>query len=159
MIAPLIIISAGESRNNNHDLSRASAFGKALAIWLCISVTSACTAALPNVEDGDVIFQTSKSSQSVAVQRATHSPYSHMGIVFLRDGQAYVLEASATVGYTRLRDWIARGVGNRYVVKRLRVGLNTQQVERLRATAQVFIGEPYDSTFEWSDSRMYVSIN
>jgi hypothetical protein len=40
---------------------------------------------LPPVRDGDIIFQTSHSPQSLAVQRATGSAYSHMGLVFLRD--------------------------------------------------------------------------
>jgi hypothetical protein len=33
--------------------------------------------------DGDIIFQTSRSEESIAIQKATHSQYSHMGIVFL----------------------------------------------------------------------------
>lgn len=35
-----------------------------------------------NFEEGDIIFQTSMSSQSQAIQLATHSPYSHMGVLF-----------------------------------------------------------------------------
>jgi hypothetical protein len=68
---------------------------------LCIVVTSvvACSASAPDVRDGDIIFQTSLSSQSVAIQRATHSKYSHMGLIVVREGTPYVLEASATVRY------------------------------------------------------------
>jgi len=36
--------------------------------------------------DGDIIFQVSKSAQSRAIQLATKSKYSHVGIVFMRDG-------------------------------------------------------------------------
>jgi hypothetical protein len=32
--------------------------------------------------NGDIIFQTSLSDQSVAIQAATKSPYSHLGIVY-----------------------------------------------------------------------------
>jgi uncharacterized protein YycO len=109
------------------------------------------------VKDGDIIFQTSKSSQSVAVQRATHSKYSHMGIIFLRDQQPYVLEASATVKYTPLTVWIARGQGGGYVVKRLRTELTPSQIDQLRAATPPFEGRPYDLTFEWSDTRIYCS--
>lgn len=35
-----------------------------------------------SLRNGDLIFQTSKSAQSQAIQAATHSPYSHCGIVF-----------------------------------------------------------------------------
>jgi hypothetical protein len=48
----------------------------------------------PTVRDGDLIFQTSRSSQSVAIQRATGSAFSHMGLVFFQDGKPYVFEAS-----------------------------------------------------------------
>ena len=43
--------------------------------------------------DGDIVFHTSRSSQSLAIQLATKSPYSHMGIVYLRDGKPFVFEA------------------------------------------------------------------
>src|SRR5437016_1986874 len=34
------------------------------------------------IRTGDIIFQTSLSSQSKAIQLATHSEYSHCGIIF-----------------------------------------------------------------------------
>jgi hypothetical protein len=61
------------------------------------------------LRDGDIIFQTSRSELSIPIQKATHSRYSHMGIVFLRDGNPYVYEAIKTVEYTPLGRWIARG--------------------------------------------------
>jgi hypothetical protein len=120
-------------------------------------LTAACSRPLPAVRDGDVIFQTSRSSQSVAIQRATHSPYSHMGIIFVRAGQPYVLEASATVRYTPLSEWIVRGKDSKYVLKRLRKPLTDSQVEKLRKAAKPFEGRAYDLTFEWSDSKIYCS--
>jgi uncharacterized protein YcfL len=58
------------------------------------------------LRDGDIIFQTSRSEQSIAIQKATHSQYSHMGIVFLRNGSPHVYEAIKTVQYTPLRKWV-----------------------------------------------------
>jgi hypothetical protein len=118
---------------------------------------AACSRPLPVVKDGDVIFQTSRSSQSEAIQRATHSPYSHMGIIFVRAGKPYVLEASATVRYTPLSEWIARGKDSKYVLKRPRRPLSDSQVEKLRNAAKPFEGRAYDLTFEWSDSKIYCS--
>jgi hypothetical protein len=110
--------------------------------------------------DGDIIFHTSRSAQSIAIQKATHSKYSHMGIIFLRDGKPYVYEAIKTVQYTPLKEWVARGEGGHYVIKRLvnadRV-LTPQAVTKLRQSATRFQGKPYDLTFEWSDNRMYCS--
>lgn len=110
--------------------------------------------------DGDIIFHTSRSAQSVAIQKATHSKYSHMGIVFLRDGEVYVYEAIKAVQYTPLKEWVARGDGGRYVVKRLRDAdriLTPQAVANLRQVAARFQGKPYDLTFGWSDARIYCS--
>jgi hypothetical protein len=124
-------------------------------------VFSACRA-MPAAQfrDGDIIFHTSRSAQSVAIQKATHSKYSHMGIIFFKAGRLYVYEAIATVRYTPLKDWIARGNGGRYVVKRLRDAdkiLTPEAVTKLRKAAEEFLGKPYDMTFEWSDSRIYCS--
>ena len=112
------------------------------------------------LRDGDILFQTSRSELSIPIQKATHSQYSHMGIVFLKNGSPHVYEAIKTVQYTPLRKWVERGEGGRYVVKRLREAdriLTSQAVKRLRQTGAKFHGKPYDSYFEWSDSRIYCS--
>jgi len=64
------------------------------------------------LRDGDIVFQTSRSAQSIAIQKATHSKYSHMRIIFFRDGKPYVYEAIKTVQHTPLNKWIARGDGS-----------------------------------------------
>ena len=117
----------------------------------------ACTARTPEVREGDLIFQTSKSTQSLAIQQATHSRYSHMGVILNHNGQPTVFEATATVRYTPLRDWIARGNHSAYVLKRLRSPLSAAQIATLHTIAQSFEGKPYDLTFEWSDERIYCS--
>ena len=124
---------------------------------LCALASPVVAQSLPNVRDGDVIFQTSKSSQSTAVQLATHSRYSHMGIIFQRNGKPFVFEATATVRFTPLTEWIARGERGAFVVKRIRSGLTDAQTKKLRSIAQAFSDRPYDLTFEWSDTRIYCS--
>jgi hypothetical protein len=112
------------------------------------------------VRDGDIIFHTSRSAQSVAVQKATASKYSHMGLVLFRDGKPFVCEAIRTVQYTPLEKWVARGEGGHCVVKRLKDAdrvLTATAVARLRRAADEFQGKPYDLTFEWSDARIYCS--
>ena len=110
--------------------------------------------------DGDIIFQTSQSSQSAAIQIATHSKYSHMGIIFFKEGKPYVFEAGRTVQYTPLKQWIDRGIGRRYVIKRLinaEKVMTGQAIEKLKSVAVKFRGLPYDLAFEWSDDRIYCS--
>jgi hypothetical protein len=117
-------------------------------------------AAQPALQDGDLIFQTSLSAQSLAVQRATRSRYSHMGIILMRNGKPHVFEAIATVRYTPVEQWIARGQGRHYVVKRLKnasTALTSAVVNKILTDARRFEGRPYDLTFEWSDDRIYCS--
>ncbi|MGO9830978.1 MAG: YiiX family permuted papain-like enzyme [Myxococcaceae bacterium] len=112
----------------------------------------------PAVEEGDIVFQTSRSPQSLAIQKATHSVYSHVGLVTFRDGKPLVLEAEATVRLTPLSEWLERGEGGHYVVKRLidaRQVLDTASLVELKKQMRRFEGAPYDSTFEWSDERLY----
>lgn len=136
------------------------AFAVLAAVGVAQPFPTTSAVASPPVRDGDVVFHTSRSSQSVAIQRATHSPYSHMGVVFHRAGRPFVFEAVSTVRYTPLDRWIARGDRGRFVVKRLKDAprvLSPDALERLRSAARAFEGRPYDITFEWSDDRIYCS--
>ena len=124
-------------------------------------VLSGCGDSLADqLRDGDIIFHTSRSAQSIAIQKATHSKYSHMGNIFLRDGDPYVYEAVKTVQYTPVSKWVARGDGGHYVVKRLREAdwiFTPESIAKLQSVANGFQGKPYDLTFEWSDNRIYCS--
>jgi len=110
--------------------------------------------------NGDIIFHTSRSSQSIAIQKATNSPYSHMGIVYLKDAQPYVFEAVEPVKSTPLDEWTARGVRGEFVVKRLRNDgevLTPDALARMKEVGEAFRGKHYDLYFEWSDDRVYCS--
>lgn len=108
-------------------------------------------------QEGDIVFQTSRSSQSVAIQRATSSPYSHVGVVLFRKGKPFVFEAIQPVGYAPLQAWLDHGKDGHYVVKRMRKPLSAKAVARLHQHAVEYVGKPYDLTFEWSDDRIYCS--
>ncbi len=117
-------------------------------------------AVLPTLKDGDIIFHTSRSSQSIAIQRATHSQYSHMGLIVHRSGKPYVFEAISTVRYTALDQWVARGIGQHFVVKRLRNAnaiLSPSALQKLQKVAAQFAGRSYDLIFSWSDDQIYCS--
>jgi hypothetical protein len=110
--------------------------------------------------NGDIVFQTSRSSQSLAIQLATKSPYSHMGIVYLRDGEPFVFEAVQPVKLTPLRTWIERGDRKHFVAKRLREAdsrLTPETLQKMRAAGEQLSGKDYDLYFEWSDDRIYCS--
>ncbi len=124
----------------------------ALLAWILATAADAT-----DLRDGDIIFHTSRSAQSVAIQRATHSPYSHVGVIIFREGKPYVFEAISTVQYTSLSKWTARGEGGRFVVKRLKRALTETDKSKLRTAARAYEGKPYDLYFEWSDQRIYCS--
>jgi hypothetical protein len=114
----------------------------------------------PTLRDGDLIFHTSQSTQSQAIQLATHSPYSHCGILYQTNGEWQVFEAVQPVKLTPLASWVARGQGGHFVVKRLHdatSALTPAALVRLRAAGQPMLGRPYDLAFGWSDDRIYCS--
>jgi hypothetical protein len=128
----------------------------ACALLLGAIAALAAQAAEP-LRDGDIIFHSSRSGQSAAIERATGSPYSHMGVILHRGGKPFVYEAIATVRYTPLARWTVRGDGGKYVVKRLKAGLTAAQAKKLRESAVAFADKPYDLYFEWSNDRIYCS--
>lgn len=113
---------------------------------------------LENFRDGDLVFQTSGSRQSMAIQLATHSPYSHCGLLFQQDGEWWVYEAVQPVGICPLNEWVRRGKEGRYVVKRLKdQHLCKGKKDTLIALASSFKGKDYDPWFGWDDERIYCS--
>lgn len=112
------------------------------------------------LETGDLIFHRSASRQSRAIQLATHSPWSHVGVVFVGPKQTVVLEASATVRFTPLSSFLARGQGGHYQVWRRGdrpSGLRPAEAERLWKEARRTVGVTYDWAFGWDDQRLYCS--
>ena len=95
-----------------------------------------------------------------AVEAATGSELTHMGVVTLVAGEPHVYEASGPVGLTPVDEWIARGVEQRFWVRRLRERerlLSPETLERMHAVARSFAGRPYDRYFQWGARRLYCS--
>lgn len=115
------------------------------------------------LQDGDLIFHASKSRQSAAIHRATHSEISHMGIIFREQkgtkNNWYVYEAVGPVVKTPLQEWIESGADKHYSIRRLKSPgkLSPQEVESLKEAWKRFEGKPYDPYFAWSDQRIYCS--
>jgi len=112
------------------------------------------------IQPGDIIFHTSRSAQSEAIQLATQSPYSHVGIVESGSAGLVVLEAVQPVKRTPVDEWIARGLDGHFVVKRLTNAselLTPDAALRLRTAGARFVGKRYDTAFGWSDDRIYCS--
>lgn len=131
---------------------------------LCLAAaTFAVAAPQPDpatLKNGDIVFQTSRSGQSQAIQLATHSAYSHCGIVFFEKGKPYVFEASTKVKSSPLARFIKKGEGGKCVIKRLKAAdslLTPDNLKKMKLAGKAYDGKPYDSWFGWADDRIYCS--
>lgn len=114
----------------------------------------------PTMQDGDIIFQTSLSSQSLPIQIATKSKYSHVGIIYKDGEDLFVFEAVQPVKLTPLGDWVNRGENGKFVVKRLVNSdeiLTAERIEKMKDIGKKYLGKDYDLKFEWTDDKIYCS--
>ncbi|AHJ96675.1 YiiX family permuted papain-like enzyme [Hymenobacter swuensis] len=150
-LALLLIVAAMSATYLQHRFSRFQRRHRGELTILSISL---------QLREGDLIFHTSRSAQSQAIQLATHSPYSHCGMLLRQGGEWQVLEAVQPVRLTPLEQWIGRGRGSHFVVKRLRDAdqvLTPATRRQLRRTGLHYQGRAYDLYFGWSDERLYCS--
>lgn len=113
-----------------------------------------------SLHEGDIIFQTSLSAQSIAIQQATRSRYSHCGMLFKQGNKWYVLEAVQPVKFTSFNVWVARGKDGHFVIKRLANAdkvLTPSVLKKMAAVSSVFINRDYDIYFGWDDDKIYCS--
>jgi hypothetical protein len=123
------------------------------------SVTSQ-TSSFSYLKEGDIIFQISVSGQGKAIQQATKSKYTHVGMIFQKNGKWMVIEAVQPVKWTHLKTFIVRGDDEHFVIKRLINAENFLTLERIEAMekmADSFAGKKYDIYFDWSDTELYCS--
>lgn len=112
---------------------------------------------LPELKRGDVIFQNSRSAQSLAILLATDSPFTHVGIVdFDADGMPVVLEAVKTTRATPLQDWVEQGKDGALAVYRME-GLTEAQALAVTEAARSHFGKGYDPYFYKTEDALYCS--
>lgn len=110
--------------------------------------------------EGDIIFQSSQSDQCKAVKLATHSEYSHVGMITFVDKKPFVLEAVEPVRVTPLSTWIAHGIGGKYTVMRLKdrtTEILDAEIDSAKTIAKTMLGRHYDIYFNWGDDQLYCS--
>lgn len=109
------------------------------------------------LREGDVIFQTSNYGQSLAVQKATESKYSHVGILFQEKDEWYVYEAVQPVQKIPLKDFISHGDQSHFTISRFKGALNSSNIVKMKTFFNKVEGLDYDIYFEWSDKTWYCS--
>lgn len=124
-------------------------------VWL--RFTAPKPGELATLQDGDLLFQTIKSTQTAAIIAATGSPYTHVGIA-KHDPKLglVVIEASGPVRETPLEQWIKQGFGARVTVKRLH-GITPALAANILNAAKAYYGKPYDFLFRFDKDAIYCS--
>ncbi|MCP3100664.1 YiiX family permuted papain-like enzyme [Myxococcus sp. K15C18031901] len=127
-----------------------------LWLWAHTAVAGPREPLEAQLRTGDIVLHTSRSRQSQAIQAATHSPLSHVGLVEVTPQGAWVVEAVQPVQRVAFATWKARGVRGHILVLRPR-GLDAELRQRALDAAKAHLGKPYDWRFGWGDEAMYCS--
>lgn len=109
-------------------------------------------------EEGLVVFQSLPRSPLVdAIEGATHSLYSHCGIVHMTAaGEWVVIEAIGPVKETPLEEWIGQARDRRVAAFRVREPFRPS-IPKFIAAAQTYEGRPYDIHYRFDDEAIYCS--
>jgi hypothetical protein len=136
---------------------------KTLEVWLVVLAlavscrTRAAPSAGPALEAGDLVFETSTSPQSAAIQWATRSRWSHVGIVDVAGDGTFVVEALGRVTRTPWSAWRRRALrGGDILVLRPR-DVSAERRAAAVERAKALLGRRYDARFGWGDDRIYCS--
>lgn len=124
------------------------------ALWLKWSWVD--ISRLPDLRDGDIVFNTSPSRQTLAVGLATRSWLTHVGFVRIEGDDVFVIEASDTTRKITFADWVAEGVGGRLKIMRL-PDMQPAQVDRAAEWSAQHFGKSYDIFFAPGHNQFYCS--
>lgn len=117
-------------------------------------IFSRCTVSDYPFKEGDLIFQDAQSSQCMAIELATGSQYTHVGLLFQENGTWVVYEAVQPVKVTPLEKFKKRGQNEHFVVKRSK---DSVPVSLLKTYCEKELGKNYDIYFNWDNKEIYCS--
>ena len=104
-----------------------------------------------DLQEGDVVFIESQSSQSPYIKVGTMSKWTHCGVVVNTPQGLKVLEASKTVRLTPFAKFIGAAKNENWTVKR------PDQKLAKPIKYSKYLGMPYDLEFKFDNGKMYCS--
>jgi hypothetical protein len=129
-------------------------------IFVCILFYQfSCKQDKPKLKTGDILFISSGSGQGKAIQLATKSKYTHVGLVFVENGTPYVYHAVEPVMKSTLDEFLNYSADGKYTIKRLKnvALLGKEKDEAMRKMGASLLGKHYDIYFNWKDNEWYCS--
>lgn len=111
------------------------------------------------LKNGDLVFIVNPGGQGKAIQLATKSKFTHVGIVFIENGKPFVYHAVEPVSKDTFDDFVSMSSDHKYVIKRLKDQslLNPLITDKMLKEANSNIGKHYDIAFSWNDEELYCS--
>lgn len=133
---------------------------KIISIFLSALFLFGCNAQnTSEVKDGDIIFIQNPSGQGKAIQLATKSKYTHVGVIFFENGKPMVYHAVQPVSVNSLEEFKDMSSDGKFEIKRLKdqTVLSKDAVAGMLKEAKSLIGINYDIYFAWDDKELYCS--
>lgn len=111
------------------------------------------------LKNGDIVFIVNPSGQGKAIQLATKSKYTHVGIVLIENGKTMVYHAVEPVSKNTFEQFVDMSADGKYYIKRLKdqSKLTQEAIAKMLTEAKSHLGVHYDLGFNWSDEELYCS--
>src|SRR5688500_2958812 len=100
-------------------MQRTLVFSFISALLIMLAGFRAQTSELP-LRDGDLIFIVNHAGQGKAIQLATKSEFTHIGIIFIENGKPVVYHAVEPVSKNTVEEFKSMSVNGSYKIKRLK---------------------------------------
>lgn len=120
---------------------------KRILFMILITVSASCSnnVHIEALQEGDIVFIESQSSQSLYIKVGTMSQWTNCGVMVDTPEGLKVLEASKTVRLTTFDTFIGRAKNDNWCVKR------PKQKLKSRVSYRKYLGQPYDLEFKFPD--------
>jgi hypothetical protein len=131
-----------------------------ITVAVVLALVAQYATALPTYvpKEGDFVFQSLPKGDLVeAIEGASQSRYSHVGMVIRKNEQWFVREAIGDVHDTPLPEWEERGrMDHAFDAFRLKPELQKFVPEFIK-DSEAFLGRPYDFKYDMDDQAIYCS--